>query len=128
MAPDYVLACISVVDGLSEVFRQQHAVALALEIPLIYLLTKTDAVSVESVTGVIRSIHDLIQASNDNPSVAVFGCPILIPTDDGLQGTHALMEIENEAGIGAAVEMLSKRQHTASPLLKISCVNGQGVF
>jgi GTPase len=57
MLPDYVLLAVCGVRGLGRVGREHLAVALALEVPLTGVLTKTDVAGRASVDAVVAEIR-----------------------------------------------------------------------
>lgn len=63
MLPDYALVCISAMAGVTEVLRQHMAVALALEIPMIFLLTKIDMTTPEALRHLLTSLQERLQVT-----------------------------------------------------------------
>ena len=57
MLPDYVLLAVCGVRGLGRVGREHLAVALALEVPLTVVVTKTDVAGRASVDAVVAEIR-----------------------------------------------------------------------
>ena len=64
MLPDYVLVCVSPSVGVTDICIQQMTVAVALDLPLIFVLTKTD-VSTDMATDILlRDINELYRSIN----------------------------------------------------------------
>lgn len=72
MCPDYALVCISALTGVTPITRQHLTVALALEIPTILVITKTDLAqrgAVESIHNEIKALGKLISNASFIPSL-----------------------------------------------------------
>ncbi len=55
--PDYVLVCVCPLAGLSRVSHEHLAVALALEVPVVCVITKADIAPPEAVEQVLQDIR-----------------------------------------------------------------------
>ena len=62
MLPDTVLLAVCGVRGLGRVGREHLAVALALEVPLTVVVTKTDVAGAASIDAVVTDIRCSITA------------------------------------------------------------------
>eukprot|EP00775_Hariotina_reticulata_P008727 gene8727-8908_t len=60
MLPDYVLLCVDAPAGVTRITREHLAVAVALEVPTALIITKTDAVDVQQLQGVLRELQLLM--------------------------------------------------------------------
>ena len=64
MIPDYVLVCVSPLEGVTDVCIQQMTVAVALDLPLIFVLTKTDVSTDKATEVLLKDINDLYRSIN----------------------------------------------------------------
>lgn len=72
MCPDYTVLCISALTGVTSITRQHLTVALALEIPTIFVITKIDLAqrgAIESIHKEIRSLGKIISNASFTPSL-----------------------------------------------------------
>lgn len=56
-SPDYVLVCICPLTGLTRVSHEHLAVALALEVPVAFVVTKVDIAPAEAVDHVLQDLR-----------------------------------------------------------------------
>eukprot|EP00879_Flechtneria_rotunda_P009954 GHRR01010410.1.p1 GENE.GHRR01010410.1~~GHRR01010410.1.p1 ORF type:complete len:1136 (+),score=513.58 GHRR01010410.1:867-4274(+) len=58
--PDYVLLCIDAMSGVTRITREHLAVAVALEVPTVAIITKTDAVTAPQTQQVLQQLQQLL--------------------------------------------------------------------
>ncbi len=113
-APDYVFLLVAADTGISSITREHMGIALALHLPIVVVVTKTDLCKPETMKATLDSIETLIRKGTNKEPL-----PLYSPAGPASGAVASAVPLEKVSS-----EIF---EHGCIPILAVSAVSGEGL-